>query len=165
MGLCYVSETMWAPWETEVSKTKQGTCSHGELWGRQERIQASPLCVLGQALYSCIHSLLLAWHVSFNSSLIWKPGSQNPMDLGPLDQHTKERTECPALMKLCPADSAPSAKERKAGLPLLPKLSDGVGFFPWPLMCSFWDLLIAMRCNIKYGRESLLQLKVTSRSP
>lgn len=80
-----------------------------------------------------------------------------PHGFGALDQHTEERAECPALMKHCLADSAPISEGKKT--------SDGVGFFLWPLMWTAWDLLIAMCYNIKYGRESHLQLKVTSRSP
>lgn len=68
------------------NRGKQNQTEHLFSWGTMRMAEKNPgnviMCV-GAGPVLCIHTLLLAWHVSFNSSLIWKHGSQNPMGLGP----------------------------------------------------------------------------------
>lgn len=147
---------------------KQNQTGHLLSWGAmrmaEKKLVIAIMCVGAGSGFLHLHfaSGLTCQLQQFINLKAWL---SKPHGFGALDQDTEERAECPALMKHCPADSAPSAKERKAGSALFPKLSEGVGFLLWSLMRSFWDLLIAKCCDIKYGRESHLQLKVTSRSP
>lgn len=155
--LCEPHEKRWQA-KPNRAPALMGNCEGG----RKESSHRDYVCRAGSGfLHSHFASGLTCQLQQFINLKAWL---SKPLGFGALDQDTEGRAECPALMKHCPADSAPSAKERKAGLALFPKLSEGVGFLLWSLRRSFWDLLIAKRCDIKYGRESHLQLKVTSRS-
>lgn len=96
---------------------KQNQTGHLLSWGTVGMAEKNPVIAI-----MCVGAGSVFLHSHFASGLTCllqqfinlKAWLSKPHGFGALDQHTEERAECPALMKHCPADSAPISEGKES---------------------------------------------------